>query len=157
MASTVVLGHVAGNLHQPNRRIFKQHRKALLRKVGGAVDAWLDGGFVGVHYPRARFGTAFRSFTTPARKDAAKQKDLMTNWKLRKRIDGVHVAKRRITVDVLAPHGRPAGATARVHLVFTTTGHVHRRVVVDGRVVLSPAGHGRWKVFGYDVTQGGAR
>lgn len=157
VVSTVVLGHVAGNLHQPNRRIFAQHRKPLLREVGAAADAWIDGGFVGVHYPRSGFGTAFASFTAPARSDAQRQKTLMTNWRLRKRIDGVEVRKRRVTVDVLAPHGRPAGATARVHLVFTTTGRAHRRVVVDGRLFLSPDDHGRWKVFGYDVTQGGAR
>jgi hypothetical protein len=79
----------------------------------------------------------------------------MTNWSLRHRISGVQVAKRTITVDVLAPHGRPAGATARVVLVFTTTGHTSQRVVVRGRLFLSPDPHGTWRVFGYDVTKGG--
>ena len=65
------------------------------------------------------------------------------------------VKKRKVTVDVLAPHGRPAGATARVALVFTTTGDTKQRVTVHGRLFLSPDDHGSWQVFGYDVAKGG--
>jgi hypothetical protein len=157
VATTVMLGKVAGNLHQPNRRVFQKHRKQTLKRVGAAVDTWIDGGFVGVGYPRDGFGSAFRDFTAPARHDAAKQKRLMTNWDLRKKIDGVEVHKRKVTVDVFAPHGRPAGATARVALVFTTTGDTHQRVEIHGRLFLSPDDRGTWRVFGYDVTKGGAR
>jgi hypothetical protein len=157
VATTVVLGKVAGNLHQPNRRVFQKHRKQTLKRVGAAVDAWLDGGFVAVHYPRDAFGSAFRAFTAPARHDAKQQKHLMTNWDLRKKIDGVEVHKRKVTVDVFAPHGRPAGATARVALVFTTTGDTHQRVEIHGRLFLGPDDRGTWRVFGYDVTRGGAR
>jgi hypothetical protein len=154
VVSTVVLGRVAGNLHQPNRRIFKQHRKQVLTEVGRAVDTWIDGGFVGVDYPRAGFGSAFQAFTAPAAQDARQQRRLMTNWDLRKKIDGVEVDKRKVTVDVLAPHGRPAGATARVMLVFTTTGDTEKRVSVHGRLFLVPGDHGTWQVFGYDVARG---
>jgi hypothetical protein len=154
VASKVVLGRVAGNLHQPNKRIFNKHRKRVLARVGRAVDSWIDGGFVGVGYPRSSFPTAFAAFTRPAKHDARRQIRLMTNWKLRKKIDGVEVKKRKVTVDVLAPRGRPAGATARVNLVFTTTGKAHRRVDVTGRLFLSPGDHGSWKVFGYDVARG---
>jgi hypothetical protein len=155
VASTVVLGRVAGTVHQPNKRIFKKHRKQTLTKVGRAVDSWIDGGFVGVRYPRATFGSAFQAFTTPARHDAKRQRALMTNWALRKRIDGVKVAKRHVTVDVFAPHGHPAGATARVALVFRTTGDTTKRVVVHARLFLNPTDHGTWQIFGYDVARGG--
>jgi hypothetical protein len=155
MASSVTLGKVAGNLRQPNRKVFKKHRKQTLKQVGRAVDTWIDGGFVGVDYPRAGFGSAFQAFTKPARHDARKQQRLMTNWDLRKRIDGVDVKKRKVTVDVLAPHGRPAGATARIALVFTTTGHTTKRVAVHGRLFLGPDDHGTWRIFGYDVAKGG--
>jgi hypothetical protein len=155
-ASKVVLGSVAGTVHQPGKRVFKKHKRAVLRQIGATVDTWIDGGFVGVDYPRDSFGQAFTAFTPPARQDAQRQKDLMTNWKLRDRISGVVVKQRQVTVDVLAPKGRPAGATARVKLVFGTTGQAHRRVVVSGRLFLTP--HGRkWQVFGYDVSQGSAR
>jgi hypothetical protein len=152
----VTLGRVAGNLHQPNKRIFGQHRKQMLKGVGKAVDSWIDGGFVGVDYPRDSFGSAFASFTKPAARDAQHQQRLMTNWDLRKQIDGVVVKKRKVTVDALAPHGRPAGATARVALVFTTTGDVTKRVTVHGRLFLTPGDHGTWQIFGYDVAKGGS-
>ena len=155
VASTLVLGQVAGTVHQPNKRIFKKHRKQTLEKIGQAVDTWIDGGFVGVDYPRNDFGSAFQAFTTSARHDAMRQRALMTNWKLRKRIDGVTVKKRNVTVDVLAPHGHAAGATARVALAFRTTGDTQQRVVVHARLFLSPGHHGTWQIFGYDVARGG--
>ncbi|HEY3528070.1 MAG TPA: hypothetical protein VGK78_02895 [Nocardioides sp.] len=153
--SKVLLGRVAGNLHQPNRKIFQKHRKRVLKRVGAAVDTWIDGGFVGVDYPRKHFKSAFAAFTGPARHDARRQLKLLTNWSLRRKIDGVHVRKRTVIVDVLAPHGRPAGATARVLLVFKTTGHRKLVVTVSGRLFLIPDGHGGWRIFGYDVSQGG--
>ena len=157
VASKVSLGRVAGNLHQPNKRVFQRHRKRVLRRVADAVDSWIDGGFVGVAYPRRSFPTAFSAFTAPAQHDARQQQRLLTNWTLRKRIDGVKVKRRTVVVDVLAPHGRPAGATAHVSLVFTTSGHTDKRVSVRGRLFLVPNGKGAWRIFGYDVSQGGAR
>jgi hypothetical protein len=155
IASKVVLGRVAGNLHQPNKKIFAKHRKRLLTRVGQAVDGWIDGGFVGVGYPRDSFSAAFKTFTGPAKRDARQQQGLMTNWPLRKKIDGVHVTRRKVVVDVLAPHGRPAGATARVTLVFKTTGHAERTVMLHGRLFLVPNGKGAWRIFGYDMSKGG--
>jgi hypothetical protein len=154
VATTITLGKVAGDVQKPNKKVFKKHRKQVLTKVGKAVDAWIDGGFVGVSYPRDDFGSAFQAFTKPAAADARHQQSLTTNWPLRRKIDGVAVKKRTVTVDVLAPHGRPAGATARVTLVFTTTGDVEKRVSVHARLFLSPDDHGAWQIFGYDVAKG---
>jgi len=154
VASKVLLGKVAGTIKKKNWKTFMtEHRKMMLAQVGQAVDSWIDGGYVGVDYPRDSFGSAFDAFTEPARRDADRQKQLMTNWDLRKEIDGVEVKKRTVTVDVMAPRGRPAGATARVDLVFTTTGDKQERVTVRGRLFLSP-GHGKWRIFGYDVSKG---
>ncbi len=154
LGSKVVLGKVAGTIKKKNWKAFmKDHRKPMLQQVGEAVDSWIDGGFVGVDYPRDSFDSAFRSFTPPAKRDAERQQRLMTNWDLRKKIDGVDVTRRTVTVDVLAPRGRPAGATAHVDLVFTTGGDTTDRVTVRGRLFLSP-GHGRWRIFGYDVSRG---
>ena len=74
MASKVVLGKVAGNVHQPFRDRFAAVRQHLEASVGQAVDAWLDGGFVGVSYPRDTFDAAFATFTPDARKDAERDK-----------------------------------------------------------------------------------
>jgi hypothetical protein len=153
----VTLGKVAGTIRKKNWKVFiNHHSKHVLADVGQAVDTWIDGGFVGVDYPRRGFPAAFADFTKPARSDAKRQQALMTNWNLRKRIDGVEVKKRTVTVDVLAPHGRPAGVTARVDLVFKTTGDAEKRVDVHGRLFLVPGPHGTWQIFGYDVSQGAA-
>jgi hypothetical protein len=154
IASKVLLGKVAGTIRKKNWKTFtNDHRATMLKQVGAAVDSWIDGGFVGVDYPRDSFDSAFRAFTPKAKRDAEHQQKLMTNWDLRKRIDGVDVKKRTVTVDVMAPRGRPAGATARVALVFTTGGDTHERVTVHGRLFLTP-GHGRWRIFGFDVSKG---
>jgi hypothetical protein len=154
VASQVRLGEVAGTIKKKNRKIFMDdHRQTVLKQVGQAVDTWIDGGFVGVDYPRDSFDSAFSAFTQQAKHDADRQKALMTNWDLRREIDGVDVNKRRVTVDVLAPRGRPAGATARVDLVFTTTGSTEVRMRVRGRLFLTPA-HGSWRIFGFDVSKG---
>jgi hypothetical protein len=154
MASTVVIGRVAGNVHQPSRHRFAAARVDLEKSVGEAVDAWLDGGFVGVTYPRDGFDTAFASFTADARKDAEQDKDLMTLWGYRHRIDGVTTTHRKVVVDVLAPRGKPAAATARVDLRFTTSGDVSKPIEVRGRLFLTPAADGTWQIFGYDVARG---
>src|SRR5262249_37835353 len=140
--SKVRLGEVAGTIKRKNWKEFmKHHSTPMLKQVGHAVDSWIDGGFVGVAYPRGSFPQAFTAFTHQAKHDAKHQRQLMTNWDLRKKIDGVAVKKRIVTVDAMAPRGRPAGATARVDLVFTTTGDVEQRVAVRGRLFLTP-GHG---------------
>ncbi len=152
--STVKLGKVAGTIKKKNWKTFmSDHRKTMLKQVGEAVDTWIDGAYVGVDYPSDSFDSAFDSFTGQAKRDANAQKKLMTNWDLRQKIDGVDVKKRTVSVDVMAPRGRPAGATARVALVFTTTGDTQERVTVHGRLFLVP-GQGKWRVFGYDVSKG---
>jgi hypothetical protein len=154
MATKVTIGNVAGVLRRPFRKTFAQHRPILSKQVGAAVDRWLDGGFVGVDYPRPDFPTAFASFTPAAKSQARHQRRLLTNWKWRHDIDGVTTKQRSVALDVLAPHGRPAGVTARVRLVFTTKGDVHKRVTVAGRLFLAPDHRHHWRIFGYDVAKG---
>jgi hypothetical protein len=154
MATQVTLGKVSGTIRKPYRKAFKKHRKALETQVRTAVDGWFDGGFVGVGYPADSFPQAFDSFTSQAAADARRQKDLMTNWKWRKDIDGVTTTQRKVTLDVLAPKGRPAGVTARVRLKFTTTGDKKKKVTVTGRLFLARSPQGHWRIFGYDVSRG---
>lgn len=148
------MGSVAGIAQHHNRKVFHQYRERLLAEVGAAANEWLDRAFVGVSYPRKSFPGAFTSFTTGARHSAQWQQRLMTNWEWRNKIDGVVVKHQDVDVDVLAPHGHPAGATARVHLTFKTTGHVEKTVTVTGRLFLTRNDHGDWQVFGFDVAKG---
>jgi len=157
MSSTVRIGTVAGNVHQPYRQRFAAARQEVEASVGQAVDAWVDGGFVGVDYPRDSFPSAFSTFTPEARKDAERDKALMTLWGFRHRIDGVTATHRTVVIDVLAPRGRPAAATARVDLRLTTSGDVARKVEVTGRLFLTKAQDGSWRIFGYDVSKGAGR
>jgi hypothetical protein len=154
MATQVSLGEVAGTIRKPFRKTFKKHEKALETAVRTAVDGWFDGAFVGVSYPADSFPQAFDTFTGPAAADARRQKTLMTNWKWRKEIDGVTVTQRKVTLDVLAPKGHPAGVTARVRLKFTTTGDKKKKVTVTGRLFLTRDPQGDWQIFGYDVSKG---
>jgi hypothetical protein len=157
MASAVRIAHVAGTVHKPYRQRFHRQADGLSAEVGKAVDAWFDGGFVGVSYPTTSFPDAFTSFTAAARQDATRQKELMTVGRLGSRIDGVTTLKRVVALDVLAPRGKAAGVTARVFLRFRTTGDVTKTVTVTGRLFLTE-GQGRaWQVFGYDVAKGATR
>jgi hypothetical protein len=154
MATTLKLGRVVGDLKKKYHKRFKSHEKSLRTDVGQAVDSWLDGGFVGVSYPRTDFSSAFSGFTAKAKHDAQAQQKLMTNWKWRKHIDGVTTTKRRVSLDVLAPHGKAAGVTAHVLLKFTTSGQAEKKVTVTGRLFLTRDAKGAWQIFGYDVSKG---
>jgi hypothetical protein len=118
------------------------------------VDGWFDRGFLAVGYPTDAFPHAFDTFTAQAAADAQRQKRLMTNWKWRHDIDGVATTQRKVTLDVLAPKGRPKGVTARVKLRFTTTGDKKKKVTVTGRLFLARNHKGKWRIFGYDVSKG---
>ncbi len=154
MATQVSLGKVSGTIRKHFRKQFAQHRKALETQVRTAVDGWFDGAFVGVSYPADGFPHAFDTFTSRAAADARRQQRLMTNQKLRQGIDGVTVSQRKVTLDVLAPKGKPAGVTARVRLTFTTTGEKKKKVTVTGRLFLAQDPQGDWQIFGYDVSKG---
>jgi hypothetical protein len=154
MATRVTLGKVSGTIRKPYRKAFRKHRKPLETQIRTAVDGWFDGGFLGVGYPADSFPRAFDTFTGRAAADARRQKRLMTNWKWRHDIDGVTTTKRKVTLDVFAPKGRPAGVTARIKLGFTTTGHKKKKVTVTGRLFLTRNPRGHWRIFGYDVSKG---
>ncbi len=153
-ATVVTIGHVAGTGRHPSRQRFQRQSGRLRADVGKAVDAWFDGGFVGVDYPTTHFPDAFSTFTAQAKADATKQAGLMTTGKLGAHIDGVTTLKRTVALDVLAPRGRAAGVTARFVLRFKTTGDVAKQVTVSGRLFLTRSAGGAWRIFGYDVAKG---
>ena len=154
MATQVSLGKVSGTVRKHFRKQFAKHRGALETQVRTAVDGWFDGAFVAVHYPANTFPHAFDTFTSRAAADARGQQQLMTNRTWGKDIDGVTVTQRKVTLDVLAPKGRPAGVTARVRLRFVTTGEKKKKVTVTGRLFLARNPQGNWQIFGYDVSKG---
>ena len=142
------LGKVTGKLPQGKRSLVR-------KQVGRAVDAWFEAAYVGGDYPRDDFADSWPGFTTGAKARARSAKALMSNQDIGAEISAVEATARKVTVDVLAVKGRAVGATARVVLRFSTEGDVQRKVVVRGRLFLTPTPSG-WRIFGYDVTKGRA-
>ena len=128
----------------------RQRRKVVARDVGKVVDRWFEAAYLGGDYPRTSFRDAWPGFTAGARALAHRDRTLTSNVLLGKRIDGVRAVAKDVRVDVFSPKRRPAGATARFRLVFRTTGKAERRVLVNGRLVLTRV-KGTWRVFGFDV------
>ena len=148
LATRVTFGELTGKLARKER---KQFRKA----VTGVVDGWMDAAYLAGDYPRRDFHDAFPRFTTGARDDAHRDRRLMTNQDIGRRVDGVRATRRRLWIDALVVGRHPVGVTARFVLAFRTTGKVHRKIEVRGRLLLTR--NDGWRVFGYDVTKGAAR
>ncbi len=142
----VEVGEVAGKLG-------KRPARQVAADVAGVVDRWLDAAYVGGEYPRSKFGDAYPGFTKGAAALAGRQPALTSNRTIGGRADSVTATRRVVRVDVLAPRGKVAAATAHVNLVIKITGKVKRTDQVRGRLVLTKA-NGRWRVFGFDIERG---
>ena len=148
VATKVSIGRVAGELDARRRAQLKE-------SVAEVVDGWIDAAYVGGEWPRddfADYAAALRDFTPAAKRRAARDRALLTNVAIGDRVDSVRATRRVLQVDVLAPGGRPVGATARFLVRFRTDGEVRRTDLVRGRLMLTPTKKG-WKVFGYDVSR----
>lgn len=139
------IGKVKGPLSPPRRA-------EVVRDVTAVVDAWSTKAYGG-DYPRTDFADAFAAFTPYARALALKRTSLLSNAAAGGELETATIARRVVRVDVLAPRGRVAGATARIRIVLDLSGPTDRREVVTGRLLLSPTAKG-WRVFGFDVNRG---
>lgn len=146
VATDAALGVVRGTL--PKARADR-----VVADVTSVVESWSAGAFEG-DYPRTDFSAAFTGFTAGARALAAKPTSLLSNVAVGSRLKSSRVASRLVRVDVLAPQGRLAGATARVKLVVQlAAGSTETTQVLTGRLMLTPTAAG-WRVFGFDVRRG---
>lgn len=146
VATDAALGEVRGTL--PKARADR-----VVADVTSVVENWSAGAFEG-DYPRTDFTAAFTDFTQGARALAARPTSLLSNVAVGSRLSGSRVASRLVRVDVLAPQGKVAGATARIKLVVRlTAGSTETTQVLTGRLALTPTGAG-WRVFGFDVRRG---
>ncbi|MBB6629186.1 hypothetical protein H5V45_17800 [Nocardioides sp. KIGAM211] len=145
ITTTASLGVLTGKLGRKDRARFT---KAVTR----VVDDWIDAAYLDGDYPRGDFRASFPHFTTGARAEALRERDLMTNQDVGRRIDGVTATRRVLHIDALVVRHRPVGATARFVLRLRTTGDLERRIEVAGRLFLTQ--HHGWRIFGYDVHKG---
>ncbi len=144
--SRVEVGEVAGKLGKgPARKVAAD--------VAEVVDRWLEAAYVAGDYPRSKFGDAFPGFTKGAATLAGRQAGLMSNKAVGDDVDSVTAVRRVVRVDVLAPDGKAAGATAHVNLVIDLAGKVERTDQIRGRVLLTRS-KGDWRVFGFDIERG---
>lgn len=142
----VEVGAVAGKLG-------KAPAREAAADVAAVVDAWLDAAYVGGDYPRADFARAYPGFTKDAAGLAGRQAALMSNKAVGPDVDEVTATRRVVRVDLLAPAGKVAAATAHVNLVMDLTGDIDRTDQVSGRLLLTRTQDG-WQVFGFDVERG---
>lgn len=141
------IAHVQGKLGEPAR-------KRITKRVGKAVDAWFRAAYLSGDYPRgaSTFKHSFPGFTPRAVAAARQRLGIMSNATIAKRVDAVQPVTRLVALDVLAVKGHAVGVTARVKLVFRTTGKLTSRQVVRGQLDLTPF-KGKWRVFAFDVTK----
>jgi hypothetical protein len=139
------IGKVRGPLSPPRRA-------EVVRGVTAVVEAWSNRAYAG-DYPRTSFDDAFAAFTPDARALARRRTSLLSNAAVGRELEAATIARRVVRVDVLAPRGKVAGATARIRIVLDLSGATDRREVVTGRLLLSPTAKG-WRVFGFDVSRG---
>lgn len=144
--TTVEVGAVEGKLG-------KGPAHDVAAKVAKVVDGWIDAAYVGGDYPRSDFGKVYPGFTPGAAALAAKQKALMSNATVGGKVDEVTAVRRVVSVDLLAPKGKAAGATAHVNLVIKLSGDIDRTDQVRGRLALTPTKDG-WRIFGFDIERG---
>jgi len=130
-------------------------RDVLADTVEEVVTAYFDDAFVGGEYPRTSYGDAFDTFSAGAARQAASDRDLLTNRLLGPTTESVEVRRRSAYLSVLAPYKVAAGVTARVHLQFLADrgDQPAKLVSVTGRLMLTRKESGGWEIFGYDLTQ----
>lgn len=160
--TVATLGTVTGELR-------RERRQPLRRSVRLTVDRWLDAAYVDRSYPRERFGAAFPGFSDGAAREALRDQSLMTNAAVAPRLRFVRARKRKVSIDVLARGGRPAGVTAHFVLAQRLEGRVDRVDRVTGSLYMTRTAVGTvktrrgredkmgWQVFGYDVQRGTVR
>ena len=103
--------------------------------------------------PTAGYRGSFPGFTADARRlalrDVRTASDAAFAW-----ADEVRPLGAVAFLSVVAPEGRPAGATARVLLrLAASDDRREHEVSVRGRLLLTPEGK-RWQIFGYDLVVG---
>lgn len=143
-----VVTRVAGELRPAARR-------HLAEKAGALVKAYLRAAFLDPRVGSAPPGSVFRWFTAEARTLAVGDRRVLTGVGYAG-ADRIEPQRGTARVNVVAPHGRPVGATVWVSLALRVTdGSRTRPVDVSGRLLLTPTSGG-WRIFGYDLSQSGS-
>ncbi len=155
-------------------RLSEEDRLAVRREVEALLADYVTAAFLDPDTPPDQLFTGFTAGATRlARAQGAvlSRADLVVDPARATDTDAagaatVEVVSVEAPVNVLAPKGRPAGATARLDLILTVTPQPNDDTAADsgalstedvrlrGRLLLTPVGEG-WKIFGFDVIRTG--
>ncbi|HEU5035017.1 MAG TPA: hypothetical protein VFT62_09710 [Mycobacteriales bacterium] len=127
----------------------------LTANVGRVVTGYFQDAFLGGTYPRSSFRDAFGTFSPGVRRQAMRERALLTNERLGPTTTEVVPREQTAYLSVLAPNKVAAGVTARVHLEYLALRgeRPDATVVVDGRLMLTRKPSGGWMIFGYDLNR----
>lgn len=130
--------------------LSRGQRSRIEEQVGQLLERHLSAAYLHER-PGGGYRGSFPGFTRGARELAMRDLDTASDKALRG-ADEVRPRAAVAFVSVVAPEGRPAGATARVFLdLHVLDGDRKRLREVRGRLLLTPA-RGGWRIFGYDLT-----
>jgi hypothetical protein len=133
-------------------RLSPARRQQLERDAGRLLADYLAAAYLHER-PATGYDGSFPGFTRGARALALKDVETASDAAF----SGADEVRSRGAVaflSVVAPEGRPVGATARVFLdLAVAEGSRDRLLELRGRLLLSPTGDG-WRIFGYDLSLG---
>ncbi len=131
-------------------QLSKAQRSRLEQEAGDVIGGYLAAAYLHER-PAEGFKGSFPGFTRGAWALAMKDVDIVSDAAFAG-ADEVRSRGAVVFLSVLAPEGRPAGATARVFMnLRVTQGDRNRPAAVRGRLMLTPEGKG-WRIFGYDLS-----
>jgi hypothetical protein len=131
-------------------RLSKQQQGRLERDASQLLAGYLAAAYLHER-PADGYRSAFPGFTRGARTLALRAVDTVADAGLIG-ADEVRSSGAVAFLSVVAPEGRPVGATARVYLDLRITEKGRSRTVpVRGRLMLTPGQDG-WRIFGYDLS-----
>jgi hypothetical protein len=144
----VVVTRVSGKLGS-------RARKNLEANVGRTISRYVDGAFLGGHYPRSGFSEAFSAFVPGVRQQARHDSWLLTNADVGPTTQSVSPEEQAAYLSVLAPYKVAAGVTARLRVRFVADrgDKPGREVTVTGRLMLTRKKKGGWAIFGYHLSR----
>src|SRR5687768_7217093 len=131
-------------------KLSPRERVRLEREAGELLSGYFSAAYLHARQS-AGYRDSFPGFTAGARRLALRDVEIAS--------DGAYAWAEEVEplgavafLSVVAPEGRPVGATARVLLrLAVSEGGKDRRVTVRGRLLLTPAAAGL-QIFGYDLS-----
>jgi hypothetical protein len=128
--------------------LTKEQRRRVAVGAKEVITGYLEAAYLHQR-PGSGYRGSFPGFTLGARALALKDTAVVSD----RSFDGSTVKPRGgvAYVSVVAPHGHPVGATARVSVDLAVADSQRTKwVTVTGRLLLTPRTN-KWRIFGYDL------